>query len=103
MALGACWPAGYYLSSILQDYSKWIIWNCYAVFSLVLSTYLCIAPAYLRTYVPMYLHIYNYNVRFITLLEQSHIYICVCDSQTQICDLCFVTFVIVLVALTISN
>ncbi len=26
------------------------------------------------------------------LLEQCHIYFCVCDSQTQICDLWFVTF-----------
>ncbi len=39
MGLGGCWLAA----------------NCYAAFSLVLSTYLCIIPAYLHTYVPLYL------------------------------------------------
>ncbi len=42
MDLGGCWPAA----------------NCYAIFSLVLSMYLCIVPAYLCTYVPLYI-IYN--------------------------------------------
>jgi hypothetical protein len=39
MGLDGCWPAT----------------NCYAVISLVLSMYLCIVPAYLRTYVPLYI------------------------------------------------
>ncbi len=50
--------AGWILSSVIRDNLNWIIWHCYAVFSLVLSTYLCIVPASLRTYVPSYI-MYN--------------------------------------------
>ncbi len=39
MDLSGCWPAA----------------NCNAVFSLVLSTYLCLLPAYLHTYLPSYI------------------------------------------------
>jgi hypothetical protein len=42
MGLSGCWPAAY----------------CYAVFSLVLSMYLCIVPSYLHTYMPLYI-MYN--------------------------------------------
>ncbi len=56
MWYGSRWLlADWILSSVLQDYLNWIIWNCYAVFCLILSTFLCIVPAYLHTYVPTYL------------------------------------------------
>ncbi len=54
MGLGGCWPAA----------------NCYAVFSSVLSTYLCIVPAYLCTNRPLYI-MYN-NSSLYSLLNYPH-------------------------------